>query len=175
MNNCLQAEKKKMGHSINSIILKGEYKDDEAIKFDLKGIELDFGLNMFFIDGFYTACWQKKLDTHGFLKSNCNDITWYPREYVIYELMKLITKREQIEFALIFTDYFGGIGTQYANVYKESENVDLKINTISKALKYLGVDKGSHHDEFDAVGLSKFRVNPDYLEKYRDLADELGV
>ena len=47
MNNCLQAEKKKMGHSINSIILKGEYKDDEAIKFDLKGIELDFGLNMF--------------------------------------------------------------------------------------------------------------------------------
>lgn len=44
-----------------------------------------------------------------------------------------------------------------------------------EALKYLGVEKGEHHDEFDAVGLGKYRSNPDYLEKYRDLADELGI
>jgi len=77
--------------------------------------------------------------------------------------------------AIILTDYFGGVGEQYANVFEADKNVDLSINTISKALHYLGVKKGNHYDEFDAVGLIKYRGNPDFLEKYRDLADELGV
>ncbi len=164
-----------MGHSINAIILKGDYENEKVEKYELKGVKLDFDLTMFFIDGFFTACWQKKLDKEGLLDSNCNEVAWYPRELVIYELMKEISRNEEVEFALIFTDYFGGVGEQYANVYQGKRNVDFEINTISKALKYLGVEKGNHADEFDSIGLSKYRVNPDYLGKYRDLADELGV
>ena len=59
---CLQAEKKKkMAHSINAIILKGNFDKDEAEKYELIEVKLDFNLSMFFINGFYTACWQKKI------------------------------------------------------------------------------------------------------------------
>ena len=161
-----------MGHSINAIILKGEYDKAEADKYDLIGVALKFNLTMFFIDGFYAACWQKMLKIDGFLETN------YPsmeNEKVLSELMKRISKRDDVEFAQILTDYFGGVGDQYANVYRGEKNVDLELDTISKALKYLGVAKGNHHDEFDALGLSKYRSNPNNLDKYRDLADELGV
>ena len=164
-----------MGHSINAIILKGEYDKEEAKKYDLIEVKLDFNLSMFFINGFYTACWQKKLNTNGFLETNFKGTTWYPKEKVIYKLMKQISKSKEVEFAIILTDYFGGVGQQYADVYKEEKNIDLEINTISKALRYLGVEKGNHHDEFDAVGLANYRSNPDYLDKYIEIADELGV
>jgi hypothetical protein len=55
-----------MGHSINAIILKGEYQIEEADKYDLKGVELDFGLTLFYINGFFSAYWQKKLEQEGF-------------------------------------------------------------------------------------------------------------
>lgn len=164
-----------MGHSINAIILKGEYQIKEADNYDLRGVQLDFGLTLFYIDGSFTAYWQKKLEQKGFLESNCDVVTWYPREFVIFHLLKLVSKTEHLEFALILTDYFGGVGQQFANVYKENKNVDFKIDTISKALKYLGVEKGDHYDEFDTIGLGKYRINPDYLGKYRDLASSIGV
>lgn len=164
-----------MGHSINAIILKGDFDKNEAEKYELVEVKLDFNLSMFFINGFYTACWQKKLNISGFLDTNCKEVTWYPNEKVIYELMKRISKNKEVEFTVILTDYFGGTGEQYANVYKEDKNVDLEINTISKALKYLGVEKGNQYDEFEAVGLVNYRSNPNYLDKYREIADELGV
>jgi len=163
-------------HAISAVILKGEYNKEEAEKYDLLGVELGFNLTMFFIDIFFTACWQKKLGTLGVLETNCPKTTFlYPREMVIYELMKRISESEQVEYAIILTDYFGGAGEQFANVYQGDKNVDLEINRISKALKYLGVKNKSPHDEFDTVGLGKYRSNPNYLDKYGDLADELGV
>ena len=164
-----------MAHSINAIILKGNFDKDEAEKYELIEVKLDFNLSMFFINGFYTACWQKKLNTSGLLETNCKETTWYPSEYVIYELMKRISKNNEVEFAVILTDYFGGTGEQFANVFKGDKNVNLEIRTISNALKYLGVEKGNHHDEFDAIGLVNYRSNPNYLDKYREIADELGV
>jgi hypothetical protein len=164
-----------MGHSITAIILKGKFNQQIAEKYDLIATQLDFNLNMFFIDHYFTACWQKKLNLQGYLETNCKEVILFPSEMVIYDLMKKISKTEQPEFAIILTDYFGGIGNQYANIYKGKEHINLKINTISQALKYFGVKKGNHHDEFDAIGLGKYRVNPDFLEKYQDLADELGV
>ena len=89
--------------------------------------------------------------------------------------MKRISKNNEVEFAVILTDYFGGTGEQFANVFKGDKNVNLEIRNISNALKYLGVEKGNHHDEFDAVGLVNYRSNPNYLDKYREIADELGV
>ena len=151
-----------MSHIIEAIVLKGKYDKEEAIKYDLLGVELDFDLTLFFIDSDFTAYWQQKLNTTGFLETNCQ----HQNKMVIYELMKRISKSEQIEYATIITAYVGGMGDQFANVYKNDKNVDPSINTISDVLKFLGVEKGSHFDEFDAVGLGRFRSNPSYLNKY---------
>ena len=158
-----------MAHLINAIILKGEYNKDVAEKYELIPVELDFNLSMFFIDEYYNTYWQKKLNATGFLETNCR----LTNKMVIYELMQRITKREEIKYATIVTAYVGGIGEQFANVYINDKNADLSIDTINKALKYLGVQKRGDFDEFDTIGLGRFRHNPDYLDKYRDLADEL--
>lgn len=158
-----------MSHIIEAVILKGEYEREKAKIYDLIEEELDFDLTMFFIDTDYTTYWQEKLNISGFLETN----NPYPNRRVTYELMRIISKSEQIEYAVISTAYTGGIGEQFANVYRNDQNVDLAINSISDALRYLGVQKGDHYDEFDAVGLGKFRSNPEYLNKYKDLADAL--
>lgn len=164
-----------MGHSITSIILKGEFNESTARQYDLIQVSLGFNLSMFFIDSFYSACWQVKLGTSGYLATNCEEISWFPREKSLYQLMKNISNENPIEYMIMQTDYHGGVGHQYANVYREDINVDVEINTINSALKHLGVNKGSSRDEFEAVGLMKYRSNPDFLDQYRDLADKLGV
>jgi hypothetical protein len=70
--------------------------------------------------------------------------------------------------ALVEAEFFGGAGTQRAQVWEHGRSVlgplVLKegdpvpsITPISSALRRLGVSKGSHYDEFDAVGLGRHR------------------
>lgn len=82
---------------------------------------------------------------------------------------------EEAIFAIIQTDYFGGIGNQYACVFKGKINLDKSISRINDALRILGVRAKLPLDEFDTVGLSEYRSKPDYLGKYMGLADILGV
>jgi hypothetical protein len=72
--------------------------------------------------------------------------------------------------AMIETDYFGGSGYQSAKlfingkkVYDKSDEQDWASKPINHVLKQLGVqiDK-SYHDEFDIVGLGKYRTNEDF-------------
>lgn len=164
-----------MPHAICSILLKGSFDQQLAQEYDLLGIPLGFELTLFPIDVNFTTYWQYKLNCQDSLETNCPQIPWYPNEMVIYELMKRITNRDLIEYGIILTDYFGGMGSQYANVFQNEKNLDLQLDTISKVLKQLGVKKGGSFDEFEALGLGKLRSNPDYLEKYRDLCENLGL
>lgn len=163
-----------MGHSIKAIILKGKYNRDLAKKYDLIGNDLSFDLTLFPINHYYSAYWQAKLKFTGILPLNGIMDSLFPCERSIYELLKIITKHENIEFAIISTDYFGGIREQDANVYINDKLADKSIKTINQVLSFLGVIKNDS-DEFDAVGLGNYRSLPEYLEKYIDLADELGV
>ncbi len=164
-----------MGHNISAIILRGKYNESKSEEFDLKGIDLGFDLTMFHINHYYSACWQTKLGTKGLLDINGIDYLLYPCEMSISELMTIISNEEEPIYSIISTDYFGGIGNQYANVYKKRTLIDSKIKTINQALFFMGVDKRKGMDEFDSIGLSNHRSEPEYLEKYYDLADELGV
>lgn len=164
-----------MRHNISAIILKGNFEKKKAKELDLIDIDLGFDLRMFHIDHYYSACWQAKLKTKGTLDINNAEYMLYPSEIALSELIVMITKTEKPIFAIISTDYFGGIGIQSANVYEKNTLVDSKIKSINQTLKYLGVKKKLRKDEFDTVGLSKHRSTPEYLEKYCDLADELGV
>lgn len=76
---------------------------------------------------------------------------------------------------LIETDYFAGIGDQCANAFISSQNIDKSMSAINQALRFLGVQAHPGMDEFDTVGLVNIRSCPDYLDKYVEMADELGL
>lgn len=159
-----------MSHIIEAIVLKGGINKEVAQEFELIEVKLDFDLHLFFIDDDFTAYWEKKLNVSGYLETNCK----HTNKLAIYELMRRISINENIEYAIISTAYVGGFGDQFANIYKNDRNVDLTVDTINKALKYLGVVKSAEEDEFDAVGLGRFRRNPDYLLKYKQLLKDLS-
>ena len=71
--------------------------------------------------------------------------------------------------AKITTDYFGGTGNQTAKVFinnervlYESDEFDWKSKPINSALKMIGVTRKDGMDEFDTVGLGKYRSNHDF-------------
>lgn len=77
--------------------------------------------------------------------------------------------------AYVEAEYFGGTGTQSAQVWDggtvvlgplvlaDDESPPTAGSPISRALRRLGVAQGNHHDEFDAVGLGRYRTTDDWL------------
>ncbi|KAA2253832.1 hypothetical protein F0L68_31605 [Solihabitans fulvus] len=77
--------------------------------------------------------------------------------------------------AYVEAEYFGGAGEQSAMVWDvgqvvlsylhlvEKTSVPAVDTPISRALRRLGVTKGDHQDEFDAVGLGRHRDTEDWL------------
>lgn len=131
---------------------------------------------MFPITHYYTACWRKILDVSGVLPGKQpHNLLMFPCELVITSLMMKITDRAEPLYTVIETHYFGGIGDQWALVYCGDRLADDRITQISPALKFLGVQRQDGMDEFDTVGLSKYRSMPEYLDRYIDLAERLGV
>lgn len=164
-----------MGHSITAIILKGEFDKNKALSFDLPPTPLPFGLTLFHINHYYSACWQHQLKTSGYLDTSNIDCIIFPNEIVISEIIKTISSTLNPEYAIILTDYFGGIGNQYTCVFINATNANKNITTINQALQHLGVLAKNGLDEFDTIGLDKIRSQPEHLDKYVELADEYGV
>ena len=164
-----------MGHNITAIILKDGYDKTVAESFGLFGKELPFSLTLFHIDHYQTACWQHELKTVGQLETSITDNIVFPTEIAISEVVKNISIDEKPLYAIIQTDYFGGIGNQYASIYQYKDNIDKNAKTINQVLIRLGVKRNGEFDEFDTIGLDKIRSQPDILDKYVDLADEYGV
>lgn len=164
-----------MGHSITAIILKGSFAKEKAEEYDLLPTSLDFGLTLFHIDHYYSACWQYKLKTFGQLDISNIECIVFPREIAISKIIKNISNSENPEYTIILTDYFGGVGNQYANIFIGSDNANRNVTTINQALRFLGVPAKNGQDEFDTIELGKIRTQPDYLEKYIKLADEYGL
>lgn len=163
-----------MSHSICAIILRGPYDGTAAAEYDLSGVPLGPDLTLFPITHYYTACWQKTLGIDGDLDGPVPPSLIVPREQVIAVLMERITGREPL-FAVIATDYFGGVGEQWAQVYRGRVAVDPTITSINEALRVLGVKARPGLDEFESVGLDRIRRAPDSLDRYVDLAEDLGV
>jgi hypothetical protein len=165
-----------MPHAISAVILKGNFDSEVAKSYDLLGIKLDLELTMFPITHYYTACWRKILDVPGALPGKQPfNLLIFPCELVVAHLMMKITNQAEPTFAVIETDYFGGVGEQWALVYRGTCLFDENITQISPALKFLGVNHQNGMDEFDTVGLSKYRSMPEYLDKYIDMAEQLDV
>lgn len=160
---------------MTALILKNRYDENQAITYDLHGIDLGHDLTMFPIDHYYTACWQKMMNIEGKLPVQNGHPSLFPNEAVITVLMSVISGLDEPTYAIIYTEYFGGIGWQWAHVYEGSRLADKSVPTINAALQALGVKAVEGMDEFDTVKLGKYRSQPGYLDKYVDLADGLGV
>ncbi|KOX22220.1 hypothetical protein [Nocardiopsis sp. NRRL B-16309] len=77
--------------------------------------------------------------------------------------------------AYVEAEYFGGAGEQNAQVWNGGRVVLGPLHLpedrpsvadgspISLALRHLGIDRGDHLDEFDAVGLGRYRRTEDWL------------
>ena len=77
--------------------------------------------------------------------------------------------------AYVEADYFGGRGTQSAQVWErgqvvlgpvhstEGEPAPADGSPISQALRRLGAVRGEYFDEFDAVGFGRHRETDDWL------------
>jgi hypothetical protein len=77
--------------------------------------------------------------------------------------------------AYVEAEFFGGTGEQHAQAWDngavvlgplhlgENEPSPPAGTPISWVLRRLGVTKGNHHDEFDAIGLGRCRTTGDWL------------
>ncbi|MEM7104902.1 MAG: hypothetical protein AAF502_17330 [Bacteroidota bacterium] len=66
------------------------------------------------------------------------------------------------------TDYWGGDGEQAAAIWYKGilyfGPKHSKIGAISRCLKLMKAVKNDMYDEFEAIGLTKFRSNDDWIE-----------
>lgn len=106
------------------------------------------------------------------LDNHVSDIKWTEMNFGILATtnipdVKVFGKDKMI--AKIGTDYFGGTGYQCAKlfinnerVYSKSDEQDWLVKPINDVLKIMGVEKSKGNDEFDTIGLGRYRKNSDF-------------
>lgn len=71
------------------------------------------------------------------------------------------------DFAWVETDYFGGAGDQSARAWVGRVAIPIPGGaTINGALCLIGIKKKDDLDEFDTIGLNRYRSNDDITEDY---------
>jgi hypothetical protein len=73
--------------------------------------------------------------------------------------------------AYIETEYFGGVGAQSAIAWQNRQVIEGPViannismdGPINRTLRRLGVVHGNSHDEFDTLGLGRYRSNDQWL------------
>lgn len=164
-----------MGHNITAIVIADAFNAGVAERLDLVAVPLLAPLTLFHLDHYYSAYWQavRGCTTHLDIPSEFPGV--FPHEGIVAKLVAELTGIEAARFALIQTEYFGGVGDQWACAFSGERRETGTSATINDALRFLGVVRGSNLDELDTVGLGEHRRSPEYLERYVDLCDELGV
>lgn len=153
-----------MGHHISAVVLKGHYSKKMAETFDLKPLRLTDELTLFPLSAAYIDSWAERLGVSG----SVDDVPLLNFQVVHHMINKIAAEPL---FALIETDYFGGLGSKSAAVYRGATEVmqpQVGDRPINKALRLLGVKAGEGRDEFDTVGLGKYRDFFDLFEAYQD-------
>lgn len=146
-----------MGHNIAGVISAGEFSG--LNEYETNAVKLARGYSLVFMDHHYTEHWAHKLGVVGRLElpSVMKDPMLLPYERVIVELLRRTCTADT--FAIVWTEYFGGVGDQRGAAYKGTMLLE-SDGTINGALQRLGVFRGEHQDEFDVLGLQHIRSNP---------------
>ncbi|MBO3742535.1 hypothetical protein [Actinoplanes flavus] len=158
-----------MGHQITALLVAEPFDEAAAREWDVEGLPLGHDLRLIHISLAY-ASYQQRLRRVGTLLDVPDDFPpIFPREAVLADLAASVTGRSPAPFAVIMTEYFGGVGDQWACVFHDGARV-AAVEDINGALRALGVRPDAGFDEFDTVGLGAHRRTPDALDRY-DLLD----
>ncbi|MET7401532.1 hypothetical protein ABZS66_49430 [Dactylosporangium sp. NPDC005572] len=160
-----------MGHHITALIVTGEPDPAAAAGWGVEPVPLGEGRWLVPVTHYFTAYWQARLGETAALDVPASFPVVFPREGVVLRLAAALATGP---FALVMTDYFGGVGDQWACVFAGGRRVG-GVERINAALRELGVERRGGLDEFDTVGLGAHRHPPEELDRYEALCDELGV
>ncbi|MFE1592053.1 hypothetical protein [Nocardia sp. NPDC058705] len=131
-------------------------------------------LTLFPLTHEYTAYWQATQGVAEQIERSPDMPRLFPTEGVVRVIAADLTARSHPSFALVYTDYFAGVGDQWAATCVAGGAIR-SVSTINAALRMIGVTATAGLDEFDTIGLGRHRSTPEYLDRYIDLCDELGV
>src|SRR5262245_17969674 len=143
-----------MSHAINALLLKGPFDAAKAAEFGLQAIPVGFDITLFLLSPDFCDEWAERLKMTDSLSErpllNCEVIHHMARTIAVSPL-----------FAIIETDYYAGLGAQYAVVYRGATEVmppaKGESGPINQALRILGVGTKHGNDEFDTIGLGNYR------------------
>ncbi len=168
----------RVGHMITALIVREPFDDDAAREWDVVGVPLDRGLRLVHLSHYYTAYWQARRGESSELDVPVDFPVTFPREGVAAGLAAAVTgaaaRQQQPTFAVLMTEYFGGVGGQWACAFVAGRRVPEAV-TINGALRVLGIHASDGIDEFNSVGLGRHRSSPNDLDRYVNLCDKLGV
>lgn len=160
-----------MGHAITAIITKNPIDENKAKELDLACFH-EKNVTIIGLDTCHSEFWAKQFGIY----DDSSDFFGYPAGVFVNSTLKLAEAIGISKFALITTDYFGGIGVQAGRVFINNKEVILdgynsddalfKGVTINATLKYIGVKKSLFKDEFDTINLSKYRSFDSYYDNY---------
>ncbi|GAA5039135.1 hypothetical protein HNP84_003493 [Thermocatellispora tengchongensis] len=164
-----------MSHHICALVVAGPVDAEQAASVGLHARLVHDDITVFPIDHYFSAYWAAKRGTSARLDLPDGLPATFPGEAVLRDLVREVTGTDEPRFAIIKTDYFAGIGDQWAAAFAGERRLTAGTASINEALAALGVRASASADEFDVIGLGGFRNNPDHLDRYVDLCDELGV
>ncbi|MFF5210407.1 hypothetical protein [Streptosporangium sp. NPDC000396] len=164
-----------MGHHICALVVAGQVDAERVHSVGLRTELVHDGVSVFPIDHYFSAYWAARRGSSAQLDLPDGLPTTFPGEAVLRDLVREMTGTDEPRFAIIQTEYFAGIGDQWAVAFAGERRLTAAQASINDALAALGVRASASADEFDVIGLGEFRSNPDYLDHYVDLCDELGV
>lgn len=155
----------KMGHQISAVVVAGDVDLERARTFDVKIVPCLDGFTLIALEAEYVDAWADRLDIHDAVA----DRPLLNFRVVHYILRKIASDSP---FAIIETDYAGGVGEQSAAVYRGEEEImpprTARTGTINEALRLIGVRRRHARDEFDTIGLSRYRNRDDLFHDPRD-------
>ncbi|MFJ7130362.1 hypothetical protein [Streptomyces sp. NPDC098101] len=164
-----------MSHEICALVVTGQVDAPRARSVGLRAVLVHDGLSVFPINHYFSAYWAAKRRNSASLDLPEGLSLLFPTEAVLCDLVREVTGTDRPRFAIIETHYFAGVGHQGAVVFDGEDRLATDPTSINQALAALGVRATSAMDEFDVIGLAGFRSNPEYLDAYAELCEELGV
>jgi hypothetical protein len=143
--------------------------EERATAVDLRPMIVHEHVTVLPIDMYYSEYWAIRRGARTPLDLPSDLPVIFPFEVVLLDLVREVTSVAEPLFAIIQTDYFGGDGSQWAAVFRGATRLTDEKTSINTALAALGVRASSPDDEFDTIGLGRYRSNPEYLDRYNDL------
>ena len=158
-----------MGYTLHGFIAKsgtfGKFRQPEA---RVSVVELNQGFDLLLNDVYL----GQLLEASGYGDADSQDSEWLLGDILIEMTTEL---SNETAIAYINADFFGGSGYQQAIVWENGQQIlksETKISSIPKsfgpineALRILGVKRDDQLDEFQAVGLSRYRQMERWFEE----------